>query len=231
MRWTSEQLEQQIESERSWARWSSAAIIATLAAIILASILLTNQAIGQTVEEKSAVEQSQKAQQSSEQKQSQTQSQTTIGQRRIVISVPHRKLALMENGRAVKTYAVAVGADVSPSPKGNFHVVNRVTAPTYYHAGRVIPPGKSNPLGTRWIGLDRKSYGIHGTNQPESIGKAASHGCIRMSRADLEEFFALVQVGDAVEIHGESDAEVAELFGATAAADAVNSEGGSTDQK
>jgi lipoprotein-anchoring transpeptidase ErfK/SrfK len=227
MRRTREQLEHQIESERSWARWSRAAIIATLAAIILASIVFTNQALGQTIEQKPAPAQSQTAPQSSEQK----QSQTTIAQRRIVISVPHRKLVLMENGRAVKTYSVAVGADVSPSPNGSFHVVNRLTAPTYYHSGKVIPPGRSNPLGTRWIGLDRKSYGIHGTNQPTSIGKAASHGCIRMSRADLEELFAMVQVGDAVEIHGESDATVAELFGAPAAADTANGEGGSTDQK
>jgi lipoprotein-anchoring transpeptidase ErfK/SrfK len=231
MRRTGEQLEQQIESERSWARWSSAAIIATLAAIILASIVFTNQAVGQTVEPNQSPAQSQTAAQSSEQK----QSRTTIAQRRIVISVPHRKLALMENGHAVKTYPVAVGADVSPSPNGSFRVVNRVTAPTYYHSGKVIPPGKTNPLGTRWIGLDRKSYGIHGTNQPQSIGKAASHGCIRMSRADLEELFAMVQVGDAVEIHGESDAMVAELFGAPAAApatsDTANGEGGSIDQQ
>jgi len=76
----------------------------------------------------------------------------------------------------------------------------------------VIPAGADNPLGTRWIGLDRKGYGIHGTNQPRSIGHAASHGCIRMSRADLEELFRTVRVGDTVEIHGERDEALNAIF-------------------
>ena len=136
----------------------------------------------------------------------------TAAQRRIVVSIPDRKLALVEDGRAVKVYKVAVGAHSSPSPTGTFKVVRRLTEPTYYHPGVVIPPGADNPLGTRWIGLDRKGYGIHGTNQPRSIGHAASHGCIRMSRADLEELFTMVRVGDAVEIHGERDEALNELF-------------------
>jgi lipoprotein-anchoring transpeptidase ErfK/SrfK len=67
----------------------------------------------------------------------------------------------------------------------------------------VVPPGKWNPLGTRWLGLSRKGYGIHGTNAPKSIGKAASHGCIRLRNSDIEELFDLVSVGDAVELVGE----------------------------
>ena len=133
-------------------------------------------------------------------------------ERRIVISVLDRKLAVVENGSVVKVYPVAVGADVSPSPTGTFKVVTRVTNPTYYHGGKVIPAGKQNPLGSRWMGLDRKSYGIHGTNQPKSIGKAASHGCIRMAHADVEELFDRVRVGDVVEIHAERDEAIAALF-------------------
>jgi len=132
--------------------------------------------------------------------------------RRLIISVPDRQLAVVENGSVVKVYPVAVGADVSPSPSGNFKIANRVVNPTYYHAGKAIPAGKQNPLGSRWMGLDRKSYGIHGTNQPNSIGKAASHGCIRMARADVEELFARVRVGDVVEIHAERDAAIAAVF-------------------
>ena len=56
------------------------------------------------------------------------------------------------------------------------------------------------------MGLDTKGYGIHGTNAPKSIGKAASHGCIRMAKRDLEELFSMVKAGDAVEIRGERDA-------------------------
>jgi hypothetical protein len=65
------------------------------------------------------------------------------------------------------------------------------------------------------MGLSQKGYGIHGTNAPKSIGKAASHGCIRMAKADLEELFELVRVGDTVEIRGEADTQAAEIFGAT----------------
>jgi len=132
--------------------------------------------------------------------------------RRVIISIPDRKLALVEDGRVLRVYKVAVGARVSPSPTGEFKVVSRLTNPTYYHSGVVIPPGRNNPLGTRWIGLDRRGYGIHGTNEPRSIGKAASHGCIRMAKADLEQFFEEVQVGDVVEIHAHADAETAAIF-------------------
>ena len=85
--------------------------------------------------------------------------------------------------------------------------------PTYYHPGKVIGAGASNPLGTRWIGLDRPHYGIHGTNVPSSIGKAASHGCIRMAKRDLEELFTLVRVGDTVVIRAEADEMTAQIFG------------------
>ena len=63
------------------------------------------------------------------------------------------------------------------------------------------------------MGLSEKGYGIHGTNEPRSIGKAASHGCIRMRKDDLEELFDTVETGDQVEIVGERDEETAEIFG------------------
>ena len=151
--------------------------------------------------------------------------------RRILVSVPDRKLALIEDGRVLRIYPVAVGARVSPSPTGEFKVIGRLSKPTYYHPGVVIPPGKDNPLGTRWIGLNRKGYGIHGTNQPRSIGRAASHGCIRLAKADLEHLFEEVQVGDLVEIRAHRDTETAAIFGSahntvTAYAAAIASIGG-----
>lgn len=132
--------------------------------------------------------------------------------RQVLVSVAHRKLVVRENGHILRVFQVAVGADSSPSPTGKFQVKTRLVKPTYYHPGKVIAPGAENPLGTRWIGLDRKGYGIHGTNAPASVGKAASHGCIRMRNADVEEFFELVAAGDEVEIRGERDAETAALF-------------------
>lgn len=133
--------------------------------------------------------------------------------RRVVVSIPDRKLAIIENDSVVRIFPVAVGAGVSPSPTGEFQIVNRLANPTYYHPGTVIPPGDSNPIGTRWVGLNKKGYGIHGTNAPKSIGKASSHGCIRLRNSDIEQFFPLVGVGDTVEIRGQRDAETASLFG------------------
>jgi hypothetical protein len=94
--------------------------------------------------------------------------------------------------------------------------VTRLENPTYYKPGTVIPAGKDNPLGTRWVGLSKKSFGIHGTNVPNSIGKAASHGCIRMRQHDLEELFTMVRIGDKVQLRGQRDAEIAQIFAAPA---------------
>jgi lipoprotein-anchoring transpeptidase ErfK/SrfK len=91
--------------------------------------------------------------------------------------------------------------------------VNRLAHPTYYHAGKVIPAGGENPLGTRWLGLSQKGYGIHGTNAPSSVGHAASHGCIRLRNRDVERLFAMLRVGDTVVIRGERDDHVAQVFG------------------
>jgi lipoprotein-anchoring transpeptidase ErfK/SrfK len=142
-----------------------------------------------------------------------SESAERVATRRIVVSIPDRKLALIEDGRLVKTYPVAVGAPASPSPAGEFTIAHRIAHPTYYAPGVIIPPGQANPLGTRWLGLDQRGYGIHGTNQPHSIGHHASHGCIRMRNHDMEELFELVEVGDAVELHAERTAELAEIFG------------------
>ena len=131
----------------------------------------------------------------------------------IVVSLEDRKLALVEDGKVVKTYPVAVGKVSTPSPVGTFTIERRVMNPTYSHDGRVVPAGPNNPVGSRWMGLSIKGYGIHGTNVPSSIGKAASHGCIRMGKADVEELFSMVAVGDEVELIGERNQETALLFG------------------
>jgi L,D-transpeptidase ErfK/SrfK len=123
--------------------------------------------------------------------------------KRIVISIPDRKLVLLDGDRVLKIYDVAVGKASTPTPQGDFSIINRVQNPTWYGPSAVVPPGKDNPLGTRWMGLSVKGYGIHGTNAPGSIGKAASHGCIRMRQTDLEELFGLVEVGMPVELRGE----------------------------
>jgi lipoprotein-anchoring transpeptidase ErfK/SrfK len=130
---------------------------------------------------------------------------TELGERRrILVSLADRKLVLFEGERVLRVYDVAVGKRSTPSPQGKFAIINRVPNPTWYGPSTVVAPGKSNPLGTRWMGLSAKGYGIHGTNVPSSIGQAASHGCIRMGKHDLEELFEMVTVGTIVELQDES---------------------------
>jgi lipoprotein-anchoring transpeptidase ErfK/SrfK len=142
--------------------------------------------------------------------------------RRIVVSIPDRKLAVMELGEVVKVFPTAVGRPGSPSPTGAFRIVQRIPDPTWYSHGRVVRPGKANPLGTRWLGLNVKGYGIHGTNNPGSIGRNASHGCIRLRNRDVEELFDMVSVGDSVELYGERTAEVEQIFGPALVATAAH---------
>jgi lipoprotein-anchoring transpeptidase ErfK/SrfK len=139
------------------------------------------------------------------------------GARRILVSIPDRKLAVLEAGRVLEIFETAVGRPATPSPTGAYTIVQRVPEPTWYTRGRIVPPGKANPLGTRWLGLSIKGYGIHGTNNPRSIGHNASHGCIRMRNADVERLFEMVAVGDRVELYGERTPELNSIFGPTPA--------------
>jgi len=134
-------------------------------------------------------------------------------QRVVMVSIADRRLAVLGNGKVLAYFPVAVGAAVSPSPTGEFEIVSRVSNPAYYHDGAVMPAGSGNPVGTRWIGLNVKGYGIHGTNAPKSVGRASSHGCIRLRNRDVEKLYAMVRVGDTVQIRGERDEEVAAVFG------------------
>jgi len=131
----------------------------------------------------------------------------------VLVSLADRQLAVIEDGKVLAYFSVAVGAAVSPSPTGEFEIVNRVANPAYYHEGVVMAASENSPVGTRWIGLNLKGYGIHGTNAPRSIGRAASHGCIRLRNRDVERLYAMLRVGDVVEIRGERDEEIAEVFG------------------
>jgi L,D-transpeptidase ErfK/SrfK len=138
-------------------------------------------------------------------------------QQRIVVSIADRKLVLFDGDRVVKSYDVAVGKPSTPTPEGEFQIINHIQNPTYYGTGVVIGPGTGNPLGNRWMGLSAKGYGIHGTNVPSSIGKAASHGCIRMRQQDLEELFDLVKVGAVVELRGTRPELLAQVLAAHSA--------------
>jgi lipoprotein-anchoring transpeptidase ErfK/SrfK len=149
------------------------------------------------------------------------QDKSTRPARRIVVSITDRKLAVLESERVVKIFPTAVGAPQSPSPVGVYKIVTSIPDPTWYYKGKIVGPGKDNPLGTRWLGLSIKGYGIHGTNVPSSIGHNASHGCVRMRNKDVEELFGMVGVGDQVELYADRTPELDRIFGDAAASTAV----------
>jgi lipoprotein-anchoring transpeptidase ErfK/SrfK len=107
----------------------------------------------------------------------------------ITINTQTHTLTLFRDNSIYKTYKVAVGKASTPTPKGTFKIVNRA-----------INPG--GPFGARWLGLDAPygDYGIHGTNNPSSIGKNISNGCIRMFNKDVIELGKLVPIGTIVKI-------------------------------
>jgi len=141
--------------------------------------------------------------------------------RRIVVSITDRKLAVLQADRVVKIFPAAVGAPASPSPVGVYKIVTSIPEPTWYYKGKIVGPGKANPLGSRWLGLSIKGYGIHGTNAPSSIGHNASHGCVRMRNKDVEELFGMVGVGDQVELYADRTPELDRIFGETAGTEAA----------
>jgi lipoprotein-anchoring transpeptidase ErfK/SrfK len=124
----------------------------------------------------------------------------------IVIRRGSNLLTLYRGARYVRRFHVATGQSIYPTPLGDFHIVVRWKNPTWYPPTqdawakglKPVPPGPDNPLGTRWMGLDAPGVGIHGTDEPASIGYSRSHGCIRMLVPDAEWLFDHVTVGTPV---------------------------------
>lgn len=118
----------------------------------------------------------------------------------IQVSKKDNTLVLMMNDKFFKRYAVGTG-EYGKTPVGRFTIRDRVPQPTWWKDGKAIPYGDTNNvLGTHWLALDIPGYGIHGTWQPDTIGKQASAGCIRLVNAEIEELFTLVPVGTPVTI-------------------------------
>ncbi|MDR3289298.1 MAG: L,D-transpeptidase [Peptococcaceae bacterium] len=107
----------------------------------------------------------------------------------IVISTSRRQLELFDGQRLIRRYPIAVGKAQTPTPHGRFTIATKTM-----HPGGVF--------GSRWLGLSLPRYGIHGTNQPDSIGQAISKGCIRMHNRDVEQLYERVKAGTPVFIRG-----------------------------
>lgn len=125
---------------------------------------------------------------------------------RMELSVSQRSLTLYDGERVVKVYPVAVGMGGRfATPTGHFYVKKKEINPTWFppdwaDTTEPVHPGPNNPLGNRRLLLNITAYGIHGTNKPSSIGKAVTHGCIRMYPSDILELFEVVSVGTKVDI-------------------------------
>jgi lipoprotein-anchoring transpeptidase ErfK/SrfK len=128
----------------------------------------------------------------------------------IVIRRGSHELTLYRRATFVRQFPVATGQSTYPTPLGRFQIVTKWRDPWWYPpAGSAwaageqpVPPGPSNPLGTRWMGLSAPYVGIHGTPNAASIGYSASHGCIRMRIPDAEWLFDHVDIGTTVFIVG-----------------------------
>jgi lipoprotein-anchoring transpeptidase ErfK/SrfK len=118
----------------------------------------------------------------------------------ILVDKSQNTLLLKSDEEIIKTYIVSTGANNS-TPTNDFKIVNKLRNPTWFKAGAVVPPGSpENILGSRWLGFDLPGYGIHGTTDPQSLGKQVTQGCIRMSNADVEELYNIIPIGAEVTV-------------------------------
>jgi len=118
----------------------------------------------------------------------------------ILVDKSQNLLTLKAGDEVFKAYPVSTGLD-NCTPIGKFTIITKLIDPIWYKAGAAVPPGSpQNILGSRWLGLSLQGYGIHGTTEPDSIGKQVTAGCIRMLNADVEELYAIVPPGTEVTI-------------------------------
>ncbi|GGA21260.1 L,D-transpeptidase [Paenibacillus physcomitrellae] len=106
---------------------------------------------------------------------------------RIIVDLSDHMLYLLDNDVVVRGFPVATGAMLTQTPYGDYTIVNKQSDP-------------GGPFGAFWMGLSKPHYGIHGTNDPSSIGKSVSHGCIRMYNEDVLTLSAMVPIGTRVSI-------------------------------
>jgi lipoprotein-anchoring transpeptidase ErfK/SrfK len=114
------------------------------------------------------------------------------------------------DGNIIAHFPVSIARDVEKRPVGELAVTVVIPNPNYTfdpatfpespeakELGRklIIPPGPNNPVGLAWIGLNRPGYGIHGTPDPEKVGRTESHGCFRLANWDAVTLLSLVSVG------------------------------------
>jgi L,D-transpeptidase ErfK/SrfK len=124
---------------------------------------------------------------------------------RLVLNLKKRRLSVYRGDRVIASYSVAIGRKGWETPTGQFSVIEMVRDPVWEHplTGQIVPSGRQNPLGARWIGFwtdGKNSIGFHGTPQENLIGRAVSHGCVRMRDRDIKALFETVTIGTSVTV-------------------------------
>ncbi len=110
----------------------------------------------------------------------------------ILVDKSQNILMLKSDEEVIKTYIVSTGTNNS-TPVGTYKIVNKLVNPTWFKAGAVVAANSpENVLGTRWLGFDLPGYGIHGTTEPQNLGKQVTQGCVRMANQDVEELYTIV---------------------------------------
>lgn len=118
----------------------------------------------------------------------------------IFVDKSQNVLILKTNEEVFKAYIISTGAN-NCTPVGSFKIINKLENPTWFKAGTVVPSGSpDNILGTRWLGINIAGYGIHGTTEPQNLGKQVTQGCVRMKNSEVEELYIIVPVGTEVNI-------------------------------
>jgi lipoprotein-anchoring transpeptidase ErfK/SrfK len=132
--------------------------------------------------------------------------------RRLYVDTKERFLLIYDGKQLVAEFPITPGSTTLPAPLGLWKILGIATLPVFRHDEGVLqhgvksdqfydlPPGPNNPVGILWMGLNKPHVGIHGTNNPETIGRAASHGCIRTANWDAARVKELVSVGNSVSI-------------------------------
>lgn len=128
----------------------------------------------------------------------------------IEVDKTNNTLTVYNHGEFFKRYPVRTGRYEYLTPVGEYKIISKKKDPQWNdpQTHRVVPPGDpENELGTRWMGFQGSSLGIHGTIHPETIGSYASNGCVGLLKEDVEELYDLIQIGTPVKIFGETQAE------------------------
>jgi lipoprotein-anchoring transpeptidase ErfK/SrfK len=135
-----------------------------------------------------------------------------LAKRKIYVDTKERFLLIYENDQLLAEFPITPGSTKLPAPIGVWKILGIATLPVFRHDEGVLnfgvksdayfnlPPGPNNPVGVLWMALNKPHVGIHGTNQPETIGRAASHGCIRTANWDAVRLRDLVTVDNMVSI-------------------------------